>query len=50
MDFALMEAQLTLAMIAQRYQLHSPDQLDVRPDPYVTLRPAGDVPMLVSAR
>jgi cytochrome P450 len=29
MDFALMEAQLTLAMIAQRYQLHSPDQLDV---------------------
>ena len=39
MDFALMEAQLTLAMIAQRYQFHSPDQLDVRPDPYVTLRP-----------
>ena len=50
MDFALMEAQLTLAMIAQRYQLQSPDQLDVRPDPYVTLRPAGEVPMLVSAR
>ena len=50
MDFALMEGQLTLAMIAQRYQLHSADQLDVRPDPYVTLRPTGDVPMLVSAR
>lgn len=50
MDFALMEGQLALAMIAQRYQLQSPDQLDVRPDPYVTLRPTGDVPMLVSAR
>ncbi len=50
MDFAIMEAQLTLAMIAQRYQLHSPDQLDVRPDPYVTLRPTGEVPMLVFPR
>ena len=50
MDFALMEGQLTLAMIAQRFQLHSPDQPDVRPDPYVTLRPTGEVPMLVSAR
>jgi hypothetical protein len=45
-----MEATLALAMIAQRYQLHSPDQLDVRPDPYVILRPAGEVPMLVTAR
>jgi cytochrome P450 len=50
MDFALMEGQLTLAMIAQRYQLQSPDNLDVRPDPYVTLRPTGEVPILVSAR
>jgi cytochrome P450 len=50
MDFALMEGQLTLAMIAQRYRLRSPDTLDVRPDPYVTLRPRGEVPMLVSAR
>jgi cytochrome P450 len=50
MDFALMEGQLTLAMIAQRYQLQSPDRLDVRPDPYVTLRPSGEVPMHVSVR
>jgi cytochrome P450 len=50
MDFALMEGQLALAMIAQRYQLHSSDLQDVRPDPYVTLRPTGDVPMLVIAR
>jgi cytochrome P450 len=50
MDFALMEGQLTLAMIAQRYQLRRPDKLDVRPDPYVTLRPTGEVPMLVSPR
>ncbi len=49
-DFVLMESHLTLAMIAQRYQLQSPDQLDVRPDPYLTLRPTGEVPMLVSAR
>jgi len=50
MDFALMEAQLTLAMIAQRYRLKLVDQLDVLPDPYVTLRPTGEVPMLVSQR
>jgi hypothetical protein len=37
-------------MIAQRFQLKSPDQSDVRPDPYVTLRPTGEVPMLVSLR
>jgi cytochrome P450 len=48
-DFALMEAQLTLAMIAQRYRLKIVDQL-VQPDPYVTLRPTGEVPMLVSPR
>ena len=50
MDFALMEGQLALAMIAQRYRLQCPDRQDVRPDPYVTLRPTGLVPMLVSAR
>jgi cytochrome P450 len=50
MYFALMQIQLTLAMIAERYQLHSPTQLDVRPDPYVTLRPSGEVPMRVSPR
>jgi cytochrome P450 len=49
-DFALMEAQLLLAMIAQRYWLKIVDQLDVQPDPYVTLRPTGEVPMLVSPR
>jgi cytochrome P450 len=49
-DFALMEAQLLLAMITQRYWLKSVDQLDVQPDPYVTLRPTGEVPMLVSPR
>lgn len=45
-----MEGQLALAMIAQRYRLTSVDQLDVQPDPYPTLRPAGEVPMLVSRR
>ena len=45
-----MEGQLALAMIAQRYRLQSLDQSEVRPDPYVTLRPTGEVPMLVSAR
>jgi cytochrome P450 len=49
-DFALMEAQLLLAMITQRYWLKSVDQLDVQSDPYVTLRPTGEVPMLVSPR
>lgn len=42
-----MEGQLALAMIAQRYRLNGVDQLDVQPDPYVALRPAGEVPTLV---
>ena len=50
MDFTLMEGQLTLVIIAQRYRLTSVDPLDVQPDPYVTPRPAGEVPMRVSAR
>lgn len=47
--FALMEAQLVLAMVASRFTLRRVD----RPpdlDAYVTLRPTGPVPMVVSPR
>ena len=38
-NFALMEAQLVLAMIAQKYRLRLVDDHTVEPDPTVTLRP-----------
>lgn len=45
-QFAMMEAQLILATILSRYQLRlvSPD-VRVIPDPLVTLRPRGGIPM-----
>lgn len=49
-SFAMMEAQLMLAAIAQRYQLRlAPGQV-VEPDPLLTLRPKGGLRMRVEAR
>ncbi len=48
--FALMEAQLILATLAQRYRLRTPAGHRVIPDPLVTLRPKGGLPMTVEAR
>ncbi|MEZ4767882.1 MAG: cytochrome P450 [Caldilineales bacterium] len=39
--FALMEATLVLAAIAQRYRLRLPDSAVVKPLPETTLRPDG---------
>jgi len=49
-DFALMEAVLLLAMTAQRFS--KPEGLGPlpQPDPYVTLRPSGNVPMQLRPR
>lgn len=48
--FALMEATLVLATMAQRYRLRLPDGAVVTPKPETTLRPAGGLPMLLKAR
>ncbi|WP_400164753.1 cytochrome P450 [Brevibacillus sp. TJ4] len=50
-NFALMEAALLLATIAQRYRLHlkEPGQV-VEPEPLVTLRPKNGLPMRLEKR
>ncbi len=49
-DFALMEGVLLLAMTSQRFS--QPDGVGPasQPDPYVTLRPSGDVPIRLRPR
>ena len=47
--FALMEAQLVLAMVASRLELHRVERPPAE-DAYVTLRPVGPVPMRVTRR
>jgi cytochrome P450 len=48
-NFALMEAQLILAMAAQRYRLHSVPGRPVKPSIAVTLRPRPSVDMTLQA-
>jgi cytochrome P450 len=43
--FALMEAQLVLATVAQRFELHLVPGHTIRAEPLVTLRPKGGIPM-----
>jgi cytochrome P450 len=45
--FALMEAQLILVTLAQRYRLCLGVQTCIEPEPLVTLRPRGGLPMLL---
>jgi cytochrome P450 len=45
--FALMEGQLILAALAQRLRFEPLDGRDVVPEPLVTLRPKGGLPMRV---
>lgn len=48
--FALMEATLLLATVAQRYRLLLAPGAVVKPQPQTTLRPAGGLPMLLQSR
>jgi cytochrome P450 len=48
--FALMEAQLILATVAQRYRLCLQAETRIDPEPLVTLRPRGGLPMLLKSR
>ena len=49
-SFALMEATLILASVAQRYRLRLPTGAVVTPQPKATLRTAGGLPMLLDPR
>src|SRR5690606_19863468 len=49
-QFALMEARLVLATIAQRYRLALSGSAVVEPDALITLRPKNGIMMRVMAR
>jgi cytochrome P450 len=49
-DFALLEAQLILIMAAQRYRLEVIPGHEAQPDPLITLRVRGSLPMRVRRR
>ncbi|WP_423223185.1 cytochrome P450 [Candidatus Amarolinea aalborgensis] len=49
-SFALMEATLILAAVAQRYRLRLPAGAVATPQPKATLRPANGLPMLLDLR
>ena len=48
--FALMEATLLLATVAQRYRLRLAPGAVAKPQPQTTLRPAGGLPMVTEMR
>jgi cytochrome P450 len=49
-SFAMMEAQLVLAMVAQRFRLRGVPGVPVVPEASVTLRPRGSLPMVATRR
>ncbi|MEX0786183.1 MAG: cytochrome P450 [Dehalococcoidia bacterium] len=49
-EFALMEAQLVLAMVAQAFRVRLLPGHAVIPEPAITLRPLGSLPMTLTAR
>lgn len=44
-NFALMEAQLIIAMVVQKYRLQLADEREIEPETSVTLRPRGGIRM-----
>ncbi|WP_244226979.1 cytochrome P450 [Corallococcus aberystwythensis] len=49
-SFAMMEAQLVLATVAQRYRLREAPGFTLEPDSHLTLRPRGELPMYLERR
>jgi len=49
-EFAMMEAQVILVMVAQRYRLRLGTDARVEPEARITLRPRGGVPMTLERR
>jgi cytochrome P450 len=48
--FALMEMQIVVAVIVRRHRLQLQPAFNAQPDPQITLRPKGGLPMAVRAR
>ena len=49
-QFAMVEAQLIVAAIAQRYRIELVPDQDVRPEPLITLRPAPGIRAILKKR
>ncbi|RKI67450.1 cytochrome P450 [Corallococcus sp. AB049A] len=49
-SFAMMETQLVLATVAQRYRLREAPGFTLEPDSHLTLRPRGALPMYLERR
>ncbi|HEY2156869.1 MAG TPA: cytochrome P450 [Isosphaeraceae bacterium] len=49
-EFAMMEATLAVAMVAQAFRLRLAPGAVVEPRPMLTLRPRGGIPMILEAR
>jgi cytochrome P450 len=49
-SFALMEGTLILATLAQRYRPRMVAGYTPTPEPLITLRPAGDLPAMITSR
>lgn len=49
-NMAMMEGQLLIAMIAQRYRLHLENPASVQREAAITMRPKGGLPMRIEAR
>ncbi len=49
-NFALMEGTLILATLAQRYRPRMAVGYTLKPEPLITLRPADELPGLITAR
>ena len=49
-QFAMAEAQLILATIAQRYRIELVPGQDIRPEPLITLRPAPGIRATLARR
>lgn len=45
--FAMMEAKIVVVMVMQRFRLRARPGVEVVPNPYLTLRPRGSLPMRV---
>jgi len=49
-QFAMLEAQLIVATIAQRYRIELVPDQDIRPEPLITLRPAPGIRAILRKR
>lgn len=48
--FAWMEAKLVMATLGQRWRVHADSKATIEPDPWITLRPRGGVPVRLERR